>query len=190
MGTEPHPVLLVLTGPSGAGKTTVAQRLLAENKNLKRVVTCTTRAPREEEANGKDYHFFAEEEFSRRVTLGEFLEHADVYGQRYGTLRASVDALTAAGLDVLLVNDIQGAETVMKAIEDLTTVFLKTETLEDLRERLENRAAEDVAEIEKRLTIAEVEMARANEFDHVVSSGTKEEDWRRVQEIYEKAKQR
>ena len=90
MRVKSHPVLLVLSGPSGVGKTTVAQRLLSRNNHLARVVTCTTRAPREGEMNGVDYHFLGKVEFLRRVESEEFLEYAEVYGKLYGTMKSSV----------------------------------------------------------------------------------------------------
>ena len=185
----------MLSGPSGVGKTTVSRRLLAANADLSRVVTCTTRAPREGEVDGVDYHFLNSDEFKRRVDEGLFLEHAEVYGQRYGTLREDVRERLEAGGDVLLVNDVQGALTfTAMARRDealakvVTTIFLVAENVAALRARLESRGEDAPEVIAKRLAVAEGEMARRGEFNHVVVSGTREADAAAVQEIYSNAK--
>ena len=194
MERQGQPVLLVLSGPSGVGKTTVAHRLLDTNENLKRIVTCTTRAPRDGEQDGVDYHFLDESEFLERLGCGEFLEHAVVYGKYYGTLKSSVHDAFAAGRDILIVNDVQGALTLNKIIREdavlggaLQTIFLVPEGVEELRKRLESRAEDDEKTIDERMGNAVAELKQQDKFDHVIVSGTRDEDYQQVQCVYEQA---
>jgi guanylate kinase len=195
MGVESNPILLVLSGPSGVGKTTVAKRLLSEGDDLVRVVTCTTREPRDGETTGVDYHFLSEKEFIRRVKAVEFLEHAEVYGKRYGTTKSSVREMLASGRNVLLVNDVQGALSIC-AIADQDeqlknakmAIILMTVDIIELSNRLKLRGEDGSETIKKRLAVAELEMEQGNRFDYVVASRTKEEDWQRVQAIYHSLK--
>jgi len=116
MSNSRFPLLIVVSAPSGAGKTTLCDRLIAERPDMVYSVSCTTRAPRGEERDGRDYHFLSEPEFDRRLRQGLFLEHARVHGYRYGTLRETVHAALTAGRSVLMDIDVQGAAQVRAAV--------------------------------------------------------------------------
>jgi guanylate kinase len=185
-------ILLLISAPSGGGKTTVCSAMLARNPRLRRVITCTTRAPRAGEVQGVDYLFLESKEFGRRVEAGEFLEHADVYGNRYGTLRSRVVDVLRGGSDVLLNIDVQGAASIRKAaVGDeelaaaLVTVFLTPSTLGELEKRLRGRGSDAEEVVARRLAAAAGEVEEARHFDYVVVSGTREEDQGRVQAVYE-----
>jgi guanylate kinase len=184
-------ILLLVSAPSGGGKTTVCAALLGRNPRLRRVITCTTRPPRTGERNGVDYHFFDPAEFGHRVEAGGFLEHAEVYGNRYGTLRSSVLDVLREGCDVLLNIDVQGAESIRRAAAEdselgaaLVTVFLTPPTLTELERRLRGRGTDPEEVVERRLAAASGEVKEARHFDYVLVSGTREEDQDRAQAIY------
>lgn len=158
---------LVITGPSGSGKTTIAETLLAQLPSATRLITTTTRAPREKERNGIDYHFVTLPEFLAMIERGEFLEHADVYGKRYGSTRAEVARLCASHDVVIGVLDVQGACATKAALPETVTVFLTT-PLAQLRDRLGRRLGVPQAELDVRLAETERENALAPTFDHVV----------------------
>lgn len=177
------PVLFLVSAPSGAGKTTVGRGLLESEPGMTRAVTCTTRPPREGERDGVDYHFLSRDEFGRRVDAGEFLEHAEVYGNRYGTLKSEVLRHLAEGRDVLLSVDVQGAETIRVAAASdpvlagaLVSVFIMPPSMEELERRLRGRAQDGAEVIARRLAEAGSEMARWRGFDFVVVSGSRDED--------------
>lgn len=171
-----RPLLIVVSAPSGAGKTTLCDRLLANRTGMEYSISCTTRAPRGHEVDGRDYHFLSEAEFDRRRQGGEFLESATVHGYRYGTLRqAVVDALTA-GRDVLMDIDVQGAAQIRLAARAgggllaraYVDVFVAPPCLEALRERLLKRREDAPEVMERRLRNAVDEMARWNEYQYLV----------------------
>ncbi len=158
--------LIVVSGPSGVGKTTVVQALLAATTlPLRRAITATTRAPRPGEVDGRDYHFWTVDRFREELAAGRMLEHAIVHGKDYyGTPKAEVANRTAVG--VVLVIDVQGAASVRAAMPgDHLSVFLMPPSAESLRARLAGRGTEDPATVARRLASAERELARRDEFD-------------------------
>ena len=191
------PLLVLLSAPSGGGKTTLCQRLLAARRDMTRAVTCTTRPPREGERDGVDYYFLAADAFLKRVQAGNFLEHATVYGNSYGTLKAEVLGKLRQGKDVLLNVDVQGAATIReRAQEDpelkraLVSVFLTPPSIDVLEERLRRRGTDSSAAIQKRLGVARQEIAQWKHFDYLIISGTIAEDLRRMLAIVEAEKLR
>jgi len=186
------PLILLISAPSGAGKTTVGEALLQETPQLRRVVTCTTRAPRPGEVAGVDYHFLKPNDFAERVARHEFLEHATVYDRSYGTLKSGVLDQLALGKDALLIIDVQGAASVRAAANSdpllsraLVTVFLSPPTLGELEARLRGRGGDPEESLQRRIQSARAEAARWREFDYLVISGSRTEDLRRIHAIYE-----
>lgn len=162
-------ILFVLSAPSGAGKTTVAERGMKTLSGFSRSVSTTTRAPRPGEADGVDYHFVDTDTFRRMIDEGAFLEWAEVHGNYYGTSAEAVKRVVEEEKeDLLLVIDVQGAEAVRKAVGEVVTIFLAPPDLETLRNRLTARGEDDPATIDLRLANAAGEMARAAEFDYLV----------------------
>ncbi len=159
--------LVVISGPSGAGKTTVCDRLLGES-GIVRAITATTRTPREGEVDGVHYCFLDEATFRKDIDSGRFLEWAEVHGQLYGTPEGPLELQLGAGSSVLLNIDVQGAEQLMDRGVPALYVFLDPPSLEELRGRLEARGADDAGSIETRLKNAREELARKDRYDHVV----------------------
>jgi guanylate kinase len=160
--------LFVVTGPSGVGKGTLIKELLRRVPGLELSVSATTRRPREGEKDGVDYHFLSEEEFDRRLAEGDFMEHAAYSGHRYGTLVSEVAPRLAEGVGVVLEIEVQGARQVRARMPDAVLVFVAPPSPEDLRERLEGRGTDAPEQIERRLRVAEEELAAQPEFSHVI----------------------
>jgi guanylate kinase len=199
--TSPAPLgnrlLIVISAPSGGGKTTLCNQLLAARPDLARAITCTTREPRGEEKDGVDYYFLDAGSFLKRVQAGNFLEHATVFGNSYGTLKSEVLGKLRAGKDVLLNIDVQGAAAVRKCAEEdpelkkaLVTVFLTPATLGILEARLLKRGTDTPATIQKRLGVARQEIAQWKNFDYLIISRGIGDDLREMQAIVEAEKMR
>ena len=191
------PLLILISAPSGGGKTTLCQRLLTARPNMSRAITCTTRAPRESERDGVDYYFLTAESFLKRVHAGNFLEHATVYGNSYGTLKSEVLGRMRQGEDVLLTVDVQGAATIREKAQEepelrraLISVFLTPPSLQILEERLRKRGTDSPETIKKRLAVARQELTQWKYFDYLLLSKSIEEDLRRMLTIVEAEKLR
>jgi len=162
------PFLLVLSSPSGGGKTTIARRLLAARPDLGYSVSATTRAQRSGEVQGRDYHFLGDAEFERRVKAGEFLESAAYGGYRYGTLRSEVERVLASGKHAILDIEVEGARQVRRKFPDAVHVFVLPPSGAVLIQRLKARKTESPAELRRRLVAAGSEFAAVTEYDYVV----------------------
>ena len=160
--------VFVITGPSGVGKGTLIRGLMERLPKLELSVSATTRAPRPGEADGVDYHFLTREQFDERVAAGDFVEHADYAGRSYGTLRSELQERIRAGVPVVLEIEVQGARQVRSAMAEAVQVFIAPPSLEALRARLIGRGTDDLAEVERRLRVAERELEAQPEFAYVV----------------------
>jgi guanylate kinase len=158
----------VITGPSGVGKGTLIRGLMERLPDLELSVSATTRAPRAGEHDGVDYHFLTTEDFDRRVAQGDFVEHADYAGRRYGTLRSELEERLAEGVPVVLEIEVQGARQVRAAMPEAVQVFIAPPSLSALRTRLVGRGTDDPQEVARRLEVAEQELTAQPEFAHVV----------------------
>ncbi|NGP88208.1 guanylate kinase [Fodinibius halophilus] len=178
--------VIVIVAPSGAGKTTIARKLLADYPEIKFSTSATTRPAREGEKDGREYYFLSEEEFNRKVEKGDFLEWESYSGNKYGTLQSEVDKLVESGYFPLLDIEVKGALNVQRIYDsNLVSIFIKPPSLEVLEERLTNRGSETDETLSKRLKRAEMEMQHADDFDYSVVNDDLETAYAEVKEIIE-----
>ena len=159
------PRLFVISGPAGVGKGTLVARVRELRPDLDETVSATTRSPRPGEVEGVSYHYLSDEEFARRVAAGDFLEHAEVHGHSYGTLRSEVESRIARGRSVILEIDYQGAFQVRKPFPAAVLVFIEPPSFEELERRLRGRGTEDEEHIELRLKNARHEIEIGEQYD-------------------------
>ena len=176
-------MLLVVSGPSGSGKTTLCRRL-ADSGDVRYSISCTTRTPRPGEVDGRDYHFLDREEFQKRMDAGEFLEHATVHGNSYGSLKSEVLSFLESGVDVVMDIDVQGADQV-RACEhagirrSFVDLFVMPPSEDELRARLASRGTDADEVIQLRMKNALNEMKHWSKYQYLLSSAEREDDFRR-----------
>lgn len=183
--------MLVISSPSGAGKTSLSRRLVADHEDLELSVSCTTRGPRPGEQDGREYYFVDHPGFEARIAAGEFLEWADVHDNRYGSPRGPVLAALEAGRDVLFDIDWQGAAQITKnAPEAVVKVFILPPAMAALRRRLKARAQDADAVIERRLARAKDEIAHWADYDYVIVNDDFDRAYAELAHIYHAERQR
>jgi len=187
-------VLVILSGPSGAGKTTIVRKLLElGDPPVEMSVSATTRPPRSGEVDGQDYHFISKQEFLDKIVANGFLEYVEVFrkGHLYGTLRSEVENRLSHGICVLLEIDVEGAEKVVKQYEKAITIFLSPESSDELERRLRDRGTETEEAIQRRLQTAKQEMQAATWYEHHLINriGAADETVRQLVQIIKKEKE-
>jgi guanylate kinase len=175
--------LIVISAPSGAGKTSIAQAILAQNKGMRFSISATTRPRRATETEGKDYYFLTKYEFQGRVAAGEFAEWEEIYGEYYGTLRSEIDRAIAAGESLVLDVDVKGGLSIKKLYPDALLIFVRPPGVEELFERLRNRHTENSTTLTRRMERVPMELAMGAKFDRQVINDVLERAIEEVQEI-------
>ena len=183
-------MLLVVSGPSGVGKGTIVKRIMENDPSIVFSVSATTRAPREGEVNHRDYHFVTEAEYDELVAQDAFLEHAEVHGHRYGTLKSEVEKRIADGQNVLLDIDTQGALQVMEKAPDAVSVFILPPSFQELERRLRGRQTETEADILRRLANARAEVKLLPRYTYALVNDDLDQACRTMEHIVRAEKQR
>lgn len=168
--TKNKGLIIILSSPSGAGKSSLAKALLEIDNNLRLSISATTRKPRPNEQDGVNYYFKTKSEFEELVKQNQFLEHAKIYNNYYGTPKKHVENLLNQGLDVLFDIDWQGARSIKQNPVNAVSIFILPPNLEVLEQRLRNRAADNEEAIQLRMASAQAEISHSNEYDHIMTN--------------------
>ncbi|MDP4610457.1 MAG: guanylate kinase [Opitutales bacterium] len=190
-------LLIIVSGPAGSGKTTLCDRMLTERPQIERVVTSTTRQPRGGEVDTVDYYFFDHDTFKAKIQAGAFYEYAHVHSNLYGTLKSEVQDKLAAGTDLLLNIDVQGAAQMRETANqdpllkgNVITVFIMPPSVEELENRLRGRGTDAEDEVQRRMKVALEEMQQSDHYDHTILSASRDEDFAALDGIYQASKAR
>lgn len=186
-GVQSKAMIVILSAPSGGGKTSISKKILDDDKNIMLSVSVTTRNPRPDEKEAIDYFFKTTEEFQKLKNADEFLEYAEVYGNFYGTPKKYVNEVLENGNDVLFDIDHQGAQQIKHKLSDqVVSIFIVPPSIEELRVRLESRGQDSDDDIEKRLKLAEEVISHSHDYDYVVVNDDFEQAVKKIQEIIKK----
>ncbi|HCV43375.1 MAG TPA: guanylate kinase [Bacteroidetes bacterium] len=181
----PSGKLIVISAPSGSGKTTIAKEIMKRNPSLGFSVSATTRAKRVGEVDAKDYFFLTKEEFKRRIEAGEFVEWEELYGDHYGTLKREVDRALRGGLHLLFDVDVKGGLSIKTHYPEALMIFIRPPSFEVLKDRLLKRQTEDDVTLKRRLDRVPMELEMGNRFDHQVVNDELDRAIREVQSLVE-----
>ncbi|MGE5811686.1 MAG: guanylate kinase [Ignavibacteria bacterium] len=162
--------VIVISAPSGTGKTTIIKNILKDFPRLVFSVSATTRKKRDNEINGVDYYFLSGEEFKRKIDQNEFIEWEEVYGYRYGTLKNIIEENISKGKHVIMELEVKGALSIKKIYKNAVLIFIAPPNFEELVNRLKNRQTEDYEELNKRIERAKMELSMMNKFDYLVEN--------------------
>ena len=186
-GVQSKAMIVILSAPSGGGKTSISKRILDDNENIMLSISVTTRNPRPDEKEAIDYFFKTTEEFQKLKNADEFLEYAEVYGNLYGTPKKYVNEVLANGNDVLFDIDHQGAQQIKQKLSDqVVSIFIVPPSIAELRVRLESRGQDSDDDIEKRLKLAAEVISHSNNYDYVVVNDDFEQAVKEIQKIIKK----
>lgn len=181
---------VIISAPSGTGKSTVCKKLLQRDKTLRFSLSCTTRPPRPEERNGRDYHFLSQDDFKRKIHKGDFLEWASVHGNFYGTPKAYFDETIAEGKILMLAIDVQGAKSIHDKRPESVTIFLMPPTWQHLEQRLSSRRHDSRETLARRMANAPAEVAKAKDYDYLVVNDSLDEAVKQIEAIIQAEKLR